>query len=130
MKKVLFVCVENSCRSQMAEGFARHFGRGVVEAHSAGSRPGAEVNPLAVEVMGEVGIDISARAPKGFSDLSAGAIDYIVMMGCRDKCPVVPAEERIEWEIPDPKGEGIDLFRGVRDEIGRKVKSLMEEIGR
>ncbi len=130
MKKILFVCVENACRSQMAEGFARRFGKGVAEAHSAGSRPGAEVNPLAVEVMGEAGIDISGRVPKGFSEVPGEAIDYVVMMGCRDECPVVPARERIEWDIPDPKGKGIDVFRGVRDEIGRKVKRLVEEIGR
>ena len=130
MKKVLFICVENSCRSQMAEGFAGHFGKGALEAYSAGSRPGAEVNPLAVEVMGEVGIDILDRAPKGFSALPAGAIDHVVMMGCRDECPIVPATERIEWDIPDPKGKGIEVFRRVRDEIRRKVKRLVDEIGR
>ncbi len=128
MKKILFVCVENACRSQMAEGFAGHFGRGVVEAFSAGSRPGVEVNPLAVEVMEEAGIDISNRPPKGFSDLPEDATDFVVMMGCRDTCPIVPATERIEWDIPDPKGKGIDAFRRVRDEIGRKVKSLVDEL--
>jgi len=129
MKKILFVCGENSCRSQMAEGFARHFGAGKVEAFSAGSRPSGRVDPEAVEAMSEAGIDISPQRSKGFSDLPEKKFELAVTMGCRDICPIVPAEESIEWNIEDPKGKGPGFFRKVRDEIGRKVKELIEEKG-
>lgn len=128
MTRILFVCVENSCRSQIAEGFARHYGEGRVEAFSAGSRPGKAVNPRAVEVMGEVGIDLSAAASKGFSAVPSADVDFVVTMGCGDVCPVVPARERLDWEIPDPKGKPIEFFRGVRDEIGAKTKALLDRI--
>ena len=128
MKKVLFVCVENSCRSQMAEGFARRRGRGILEAYSAGSKPSGVINPLAIEVMRESGIDISAQASKGFDALNARSFDYVVTLGCHDVCPFVPARQHIEWDIEDPKGKGIEFFRTARSRIEEKVIGLIQEI--
>jgi len=128
MKRLLFVCVENSCRSQMAEGFARKIGKGIVEVFSAGSRPSGNINPLAVEVMQEAGVDISAYDSKGFNDLPIKKFDYVVSLGCKDICPFVPADKHIEWNIPDPKGKEIDFFRRVRDEIKQKVIKLIQDI--
>jgi protein-tyrosine-phosphatase len=128
MKKILFVCIENACRSQMAEAFARLHGQGKVAVFSAGSQPASEINPLAVEVMREKGIDISGKKPKSFSDLTEKNFDVVVEMGCEDACPFVPAGERVEWDIPDPKGQPLDGFRNVRDEIETKVKKLLEKI--
>ena len=120
MKTVLFVCVENSCRSQMAEGIVRHFGKGILEAYSAGSKPSGIINPGALEVMREFGIDISKQKSKGFSDLPIKIFDYVITLGCKDICPFVPADKHIEWEIDDPKGKDLDFFRKVRDEIKNK----------
>ena len=128
MKKVLFVCVENSCRSQMAEGFARLFGKGVFEPYSAGSKPSGKVDPIAVEVMKEAGIDISSQISKGFTDLSVKEYDMVITLGCGDVCPFVPAKEHIEWKIDDPKGKDIEYFRIVRDNIQGHVKKLAESI--
>jgi protein-tyrosine-phosphatase len=127
MKKILFVCVENSCRSQMAEGFARHFGAGKIEAFSAGSKPSGRVDPEAVKAMSEAGIDISSQRSKGFFDLPEEKFDIAVTMGCKDVCPIVPAEKGLEGDIEDPKGKGPEFFRKIRDEIGRKVRELIEE---
>jgi glutathione/glutaredoxin type arsenate reductase len=128
MIKVLFVCIENSCRSQIAEGFARDLGKGAVEAYSAGSRPSGALNPAAVYVMREVNIDISAQKSKGFADLPANDFDYVVSMGCQDVCPFFPAQKHIEWDIEDPKNKGVEAFRNVRDEIKDRVRILIEEI--
>ena len=128
MKRILFVCVENSCRSQMAEGFAATLGKGVMEACSAGSKPADSVNPFAVEAMKEAGIDISAARPKGFNDLPAKEFDYVITLGCKDVCPIIPAKQHIEWRIDDPRGKDIDFFRYVRDSIKNKTKDLIEEI--
>lgn len=125
-KKILFVCIENACRSQTAEAFARLHGQGKVAVFSAGSQPASEINPLAVEVMREKGIDISGQKPRTFSDLSEREFDYVVEMGCKDACPYVPARKRFEWNIPDPKGKPLEIFRGVRDEIEKRVKDLLE----
>jgi len=128
MKKVLFVCVENSCRSQMAEGFARLFGEGIFEPYSAGSKPSGKVDHMAVEVMKEAGIDISSQKSKGFNDLSIKEFDMVITLGCSDVCPFVPAKEHMEWKIGDPKGKDIDFFRIVRDQIKDRVKRLAESI--
>ena len=128
MKKVLFVCVENSCRSQMAEGLARHMGKGVLEAYSAGSKPSSLVNPLAITVMAEIGIDISAQKSKGFSDLTEKHFDYVVTLGCRDVCPFVPADKHIEWQIEDPRGKGIQTFREVREQIKKNLAAFVDKV--
>jgi len=128
-KKILFVCVENARRSQMAEGFAKAFGQGKLEVYSAGSRPSLEIDPLVIEVMKEKRIDLTAKRPKGLNDLPPIEMDYLITMGCEEVCPAVLAKKIIEWKIPDPKGKSIDFFREVRDIIEGKLKSLLEEIG-
>lgn len=127
--KIVFVCVENARRSQMAEGFAKAFGQGKLEVYSAGSRPSLEIDPLVIEVMKEKRIDLTAKRPKGLNDLPPIEMDYLITMGCEEVCPAVLAKKIIEWKIPDPKGKSIDFFREVRDIIEGKVKSLLEEIG-
>ena len=128
MKNILFVCIENSCRSQMAEGFARAFGEGIIEAYSAGSKPSGKVNPMAIEVMHEVGIDISNNISKSFSELAVSNFDYVITMGCKDVCPIIPAYKHIEWQIDDPKGKDIDFFRKVREDISQKVSELIKSV--
>jgi len=127
-KKILFVCVQNASRSQMAQGFAETFGKGRVEVYSAGSRPSSHINPLAIEVMKEEDIDLSGRRPKGLNDLPPVEMDYLVTMGCEETCPAVPAKKIIEWEIPDPKGKPIDEVRRIRDMLEVKVKMLLKEV--
>jgi arsenate reductase len=127
-KKVLFVCVENSCRSQMAEGFAKYFGKDTLEAYSAGSKPSGKVNPAAIQVMRESGIDILEQKSKGFNDLAIKKFDYVITLGCQDVCPFVPADKHIEWEIADPKGKDITFFRKIRDEIKDKIIGLTKEL--
>jgi len=129
MKNILFVCIENSCRSQMAEGWAHHLGRGRVNAFSAGSRPSGKVNEGAITVMKERGIELSDQASKGFDALPDLTWDYVITMGGGDECPFVPARTRIDWDIPDPKGKPIEFFRHVRDEIERRVKQLLDSLG-
>lgn len=126
--RILFVCVENSCRSQMAEGFAKKFAGGMIEAFSAGSKPSGIVNPNAIKVMKEIGIDISGQTSKGFELLPYNRFDYIVTMGCQDICPYFPSKEKIDWQIEDPKGKGIDVFRKVRNEIDNQVKQLISNL--
>jgi arsenate reductase (thioredoxin) len=126
--KVLFVCVENARRSQMAEGFAQSFAQGKIEVYSAGSRPTSQVDPLVIEVMKEKGIDLSGKRPKGLSDLPAIEMDYLITMGCEETCPAVPARKIIEWEIPDPKEKPIDEVRRIRNVLEAKVKMLVEEV--
>jgi arsenate reductase len=126
--KIIFVCVENARRSQMAQGFAEVFGREKVEVYSAGSSPSSQIDPLVIEVMKEKGIDLSSKRPKGLKDLPPVEMDYLVTMGCEETCPAVLAKKIIEWEIPDPKGKPIEFFREVRDIIEDKVKAFFEEI--
>ena len=128
VKRVLFVCVENSCRSQMAEAFANFYGAKVVEGYSAGSNPSGKVNPDAARVMQEENFDISGQRSKGFRDLPVKDFDYIVTMGCEDVCPFVPGKKHIEWDIEDPKGKSLYFFRQVREKIRGKVKSLIRAI--
>ena len=127
-KKILFVCIENAGRSQMAQGFAEAFGKGKVQVYSAGSRPSSHIDPLAIEVMKEKGIDLSGRRPKGLNDLPSVEMDYLITMGCEETCPAVPAKKIIEWEIADPTGKPIDEVRRIRDMLEDKVKRLLEEL--
>ena len=127
-RRVLFVCVENSCRSQMAEGFARALNVAGLEARSAGSRPSGVVNARAVRFMAERGIDISAQASKGLDDLPDDAPwDDVITMGCGDACPHLPARRRRDWDLPDPKHLDDDAFRAVRDRIDALVRGLASE---
>src|SRR6516162_8918491 len=126
LPRVLFVCVENSNRSQMAEAFARLHGGGKVEAYSAGSRPSGRVNPRAVEFMKEVGYDLTRHHSKALADLPAGEYEVVVGMGCGDEgCPLVNAKRREEWGVPDPKEMPPAQYRQVRDMIEAKVKELL-----
>ena len=125
MKTVLFVCVENSNRSQMAEAFARMHGAGRVEAASAGSKPSGKVNPKAVMAMKELGYDLTTHASKGLDEFNGRDIDVAVTMGCGDECPLVRAGERVDWKIPDPRDMTPEQFNGVRDLIEDKVKHLL-----
>jgi protein-tyrosine-phosphatase len=127
-KRVLFVCFENSNRSQMAEAFARTLGGDEVEAYSAGSRPSGRVNPRAVEAMREVGYDLSGHASKSLAELPPLEFDAVVTMGCGDACPLVPARRRIEWSIPDPRDMAPGEFRAVRDLIRASVAELLREL--
>lgn len=126
MKRVLFVCVENSNRSQMAQAFARIHGSERLEAYSAGSRPSGRVNPRAVESMREVGYDLGAHASKSLSEIPDVEYDFVATMGCGDACPFVRAKQREDWSIPDPKDLPPDEFRKVRDLIESKVKTMLE----
>src|SRR5438093_9848704 len=128
-KRLLFVCVENSNRSQMAEAFARMLGADAVEAYSAGSRPSGAVNPKAVEAMREVGYDLSRHQSKSLQDLPQGEYDFVATMGCGDACPLVRARRREDWEIPDPKDLPPEEFRAVRDLIREKVQAVLAELG-
>ncbi len=125
MIKIVFLCTENACRSQMAEAFARRFGEGYIEAYSAGSKPSGAVNKYAVAVMQESGIDISSAHSKGIAELPHETFDYAVGMGCGDACPAVSAQRHLQWDIPDPREKMIGEFRNVRDMIAHKVKALI-----
>ena len=125
MKSVLFVCVENSNRSQMAEAFARMHGGGRVESASAGSRPSGRINPKAVDAMRELGYDLTAHVSKGLDIFEGKQVDVAVTMGCGDACPLVHAVRREEWQIPDPRDMSPEEFRDVRDLIERKVLDLL-----
>jgi len=125
-KKILFVCVENSNRSQMSEPFATILGGGSVEAHSAGSRPSGKVNPKAITAMNELGYDLSSHHSKSLDEVKQFApFDIVVTMGCGDACPWMPARQLIDWQIPDPKEMNENEFRKVRDMIKDKVKELL-----
>jgi protein-tyrosine-phosphatase len=129
MKRVLFVCVENSNRSQMAEAFARMHGGAAVEAYSAGSRPSGRVNPRAVEFMAERGYDLTAHHSKALTDLPAVEFDAVIGMGCGDEgCPLVKARRHEEWGIPDPKNMPPEEYRKVRDQTEAKVKELLASL--
>lgn len=126
-KRVLFVCVENSNRSQMAEAFARIHGGDTVEALSAGSAPSGRINPKAVRFMAELGYDLAAHASKSLDEIEGG-FDAVITMGCGDNCPWVPAKRREDWGLPDPRDMDDDGYRAVRDEIGARVKALLESL--
>lgn len=126
MKHVLFVCVENSCRSQMAEAFGKMLGRGVVEVYSSGSRPSGKVNDKAIASMKELGYDLNAHSSKSLEEIPDIDYDLAITMGCGDECPYVRAKARQDWKIPDPKHMDADQFREVRDLIASKVAALIE----
>jgi protein-tyrosine-phosphatase len=128
MKRVLFVCVENACRSQMAEAFARRLGAGRFEAYSAGSRPAGSVNPRAATFMTERGYDLGAHGSKPLSAFEGQTFDTVVTMGCGDACPWLPAARREDWALPDPKALSDGEFRAVRDEIEHRVQRLLLEL--
>ncbi|RDZ28944.1 arsenate reductase ArsC [Lysobacter silvisoli] len=127
MKRVLFVCVENANRSQMAEAFARRYGGDRVEALSAGSRPSGVIHPKAVRYMAELGYDLSAHASKPLDEIE-GEFDAVITMGCGDNCPWVPARLREDWALTDPKHLDDDAYRAVRDDIALRVKALLARL--
>ncbi len=131
MKRLLFVCVENAGRSQMAEAFANHYGKGKVEVRSAGTMPSSEVNSIVVKAVQEGGIDISKNKPKLINDQMVKEADVVVVMGCGAQgfCPVPLLKKVVDWEIEDPKGKPIEKIRQIRDEIERRVQKLIGEIG-
>jgi arsenate reductase len=125
---VLFVCVHNAGRSQMAAGFLRHLAGDAVEVRSAGSLPGDRVNPAAVEAMAELGIDISDRQPTVLTTEAVEASDVVITMGCGDACPVFPGKRYLDWELEDPAGKGVESVRPIRDDIERRIRGLLDEL--
>jgi arsenate reductase len=125
---VLFVCVHNAGRSQMAAGWLRHLAGDRVEVLSAGSAPAGTINPVAVEAMAEVGIDIAAQQPKLLSDTAVQASDVVITMGCGDACPFYPGKRYEDWKLDDPAGQGIESVRPIRDEIRRRVEELIDTL--
>ena len=125
---VLFVCVHNAGRSQMAAGFLRHLGGGRIEVLSAGSMPGDRINPVAVEAMREVGVDITAESPKLLTDGAVQEADVVVTMGCGDACPFYPGTRYEDWVLDDPAGQPIETVRRVRDEIRDRVERLLADL--
>ena len=128
MKRLLFVCIENSNRSQMAQAFARIHGGDQVEAYSAGSRPSGIINPRAIAAMRELGYDLTAHDSKSLSEIPDIEYDFVATMGCGDACPFVRAKQREDWQIPDPKQMEPEDFRGVRDLIERKVRAALAQV--
>ena len=128
MKSVLFVCVHNAGRSQMAAGWLTHLAGDRVEVRSAGSAPRDSVNPVAVQAMAEVGIDISANSPKVLTVDAVQASDVVITMGCGDACPIFPGKRYLDWDLDDPAGKSLDDVRPIRDEIGRRVQQLVAEL--
>ena len=127
--EVLFVCVHNAGRSQMAAGFLRHLAGDRVMVRSAGSVPAEQINPAVLEVMAERGIDLSGRLPAKLSRDKVSASDVVVTMGCGDACPVLPGRRYLDWELDDPAGKGPEQVRPVRDEIERLVTGLLDDLG-
>ncbi|MFI1972550.1 phosphotyrosine protein phosphatase [Streptomyces cinnamoneus] len=125
---VLFVCVHNAGRSQMGAAFLTHLGAGRIEVRSAGSAPADTVNPAVVEAMREVGVDIAARTPKLLTTEAVQASDVVITMGCGDACPVFPGKRYLDWKLDDPAGQGVEAVRPIRDEIERRVRSLLVEL--
>ena len=127
---VLFLCVHNAGRSQMAAGWLRHLAGDRVEVYSGGSEPASEINPAAIAAMAEVGIDIRNEFPKRWTDEVVRAADVVVTMGCGDACPYIPGTRYVDWELPDPKGQPAGAVRSTRDEIGRRIDALLAELDR
>jgi arsenate reductase len=125
---VLFVCVHNAGRSQMAAAFLTHLSRGAVDVRSAGSEPADRVNPAAVAAMAEVGIDIATEQPKILTTDAVKASDVVITMGCGDTCPFYPGKRYEDWVLEDPAGKGVDAVRPIRDEIRRRVETLISEL--
>ena len=125
---VLFVCVHNAGRSQMAAGFLTHLSQGRVEVRSAGSAPAESINPAAVEAMAEVGIDIATERPKILTDQAVRESDVVITMGCGDTCPFYPGKRYEDWVLDDPAGKGVEAVRPIRDEIRRRVDNLLDQL--
>lgn len=125
---VLFVCVHNAGRSQMAAGYLRELAQGRIQVLSAGSAPKDQINPVAVEAMAEEGIDITGNTPKVLTVEAVKESDAVITMGCGDACPIFPGKRYEDWELDDPAGQGIDAVRPIRDEIRRRVETLIEEL--
>ena len=126
--EVLFVCVHNAGRSQMAAALLDRYAEGRIRVRSAGSEPAGTINPAVVQVMAEIGIDISKEVPKGLSDGAVREADAVITMGCGDACPIYPGKRYLDWDLPDPVGKPVDEVRPIRDEIDRRVRSLLEEL--
>ncbi|WP_035844360.1 arsenate reductase ArsC [Kitasatospora azatica] len=126
---VLFVCVHNAGRSQMAAAFLTHLGQGRVQVRSAGSAPADTVNPAVVEAMSEVGIDVSAETPKVLTVEAVQASDVVITMGCGDACPYFPGKRYLDWTLEDPAGQGVEAVRPIRQEIEQRVRCLLAELG-
>ena len=126
---VVFLCVQNAGRSQMAAGWLQHLAGDEVEVFSGGSNPASEVNPAAIEAMAEIGIDISSEFPKPWTDEVVQAANVVVTMGCGDSCPIFPGTRYMDWEIGDPAGLPLEQVRPIRDEIGERVRGIMAELG-
>jgi arsenate reductase (thioredoxin) len=129
LPSVLFLCVHNSGRSQMAAGFLRHLGGAGVQVYSGGSEPASEINTAAIDAMAEAGIDIRTEFPKPWTDEIVRAADVVVTMGCGDACPVFPGKRYLDWVIDDPAGLSIDGVRPIRDDIEQRVRTLMDDLG-
>ena len=125
---VLFVCVHNAGRSQIAAGYLRHYAGESIEVRSAGSIPAEKINPAAVEVMAEVGIDITTEQPKLLTTDAVQAADVVITMGCGDACPFFPGKRYEDWQLDDPAGQGIDAVRTIRDDIENRVRDLIAEL--
>ncbi|WP_282846465.1 arsenate reductase ArsC [Microbacterium oxydans] len=125
---VLFVCVHNAGRSQMAEGFLRDLAGDRIEVRSAGSMPADQINPIAVDAMAELGIDITAEAPKVLTTEAVQASDVVITMGCGDACPFFPGKRYEDWELDDPAGQGIEAVRPIRDDIRTRIERLVAEL--
>ena len=125
---VMFVCVHNAGRSQMAQGFLQHLAGDRIEVRSSGTMPGDQVNPAAVAAMAELGIDISSAKPKVLTDADVQASDYVITMGCGDACPFYPGKIYLDWKLQDPAGKGVEDVRPIRDEIQGLVENLIAEI--
>jgi protein-tyrosine-phosphatase len=128
MSGILFLCIHNAGRSQMAAGFARDLSGGQVDIFSGGSEPAEHVNPVAVQVMNELGIDISQYQPQKFTDDLLSKVDVVVTMGCGDTCPFIPGKTYLDWPLDDPKGKSVDEVRIIRDEIKSRVKNLLAQL--
>jgi arsenate reductase len=128
MSRVVFVCIQNAGRSQMAEALLRRAADGRHEARSAGSRPAAHVHPPVVSVMAELGIDLSGREPRGLDRADMEWADLVVTMGCGDECPYIPGKRYLDWELDDPADRPLDDVRRIRDDIGRRIDSLVGEL--
>ncbi|MGB8943776.1 MAG: arsenate reductase ArsC [Streptomyces sp.] len=125
---VLFVCVHNAGRSQMAAAFLTHHGQGRIEVRSAGSAPADSVNPAVVAAMAEAGIDLSAQVPKVLTVEAVRASDVVITMGCGDACPVFPGKRYLDWQLADPAGQGVEGVRPIRDEIEGRIRGLLAEL--
>src|SRR5512139_489019 len=126
---VLFVCVHNAGRSQMAAAYLSHLAGDAIEVRSAGSAPAGQVNPAAVEAMLEEGIDMTAEKPKVLTTEAVQASDVVITMGCGDTCPIFPGKRYLDWQLDDPAGQGVEAVRPIRDEIKARVRGLLAELG-